>query len=314
MKTISQAMFEAARRGAGTLAPEARDEIVGFVRSRRQADGGYVGRGGGSDLYYSSFALGVLFAMGSAGAVDAWRDDVPESPAFAGATVENLDLVHLACLLRCRLMLGAASAAPSGPGWRLAWFRKAAARTLLGAAGYDRMALALQARAWRSGRDTVYSAFLTLQAFEDLGLRAPQHDEMVPRILAAQAPCGGFADSAGAVAATTTVTAAAVVSLQQLGAPVPVTAVDWLLARQQARGGFTVAVAAAPLPDLLSTAAGLQALRAAGIAVAAPQRLAHRDFIQGLWDESGGFCGYALDDTPDVEFTFYALLALGLLE
>ncbi|MBT7298332.1 MAG: hypothetical protein HN849_02405, partial [Victivallales bacterium] len=35
-------------------------------------------------------------------------------------------------------------------------------------------------------------------------------------------------------------------------------------------------------------------------------------FVESCWDESGGF-GAIPDTTPDCEYTFYALLALGAL-
>ncbi len=54
------------RLAAGVLQlPEATRHVhAAYVRSRQQADGGFPGREGGSDLYYTGFALRSLFLLG----------------------------------------------------------------------------------------------------------------------------------------------------------------------------------------------------------------------------------------------------------
>jgi hypothetical protein len=75
-------------------------------------------------------------------------------------------------------------------------------------------------------------------------------------------------------------------------------------------GGFK-ATQAAPMPDLLSTAVALYALRFAGADLRGikPGCL---DFIDSMYTD-GGFGGNAIDRDPDIEYTFYGLLALGAL-
>lgn len=75
-------------------------------------------------------------------------------------------------------------------------------------------------------------------------------------------------------------------------------------------GGFK-ATLAAPVPDLLSTAVALYALGFAGfdLRTIKPDCL---EFIDSLFSD-GGFGGNIIDSEPDIEYTFYGLLALGSL-
>jgi prenyltransferase beta subunit len=75
-------------------------------------------------------------------------------------------------------------------------------------------------------------------------------------------------------------------------------------------GGFK-ATKVAPIPDLLSTAVALYALNFAGydLSTIKPQSF---EFIDSLYVD-GGFGGNVFDSDPDIEYTFYGLLALGAL-
>ena len=84
-----------------------------------------------------------------------------------------------------------------------------------------------------------------------------------------------------------------------------------MLSRCSPEGGF-FAVPAAPIPDLLSTATALHALRSMGASLDAVREPC-LDFIQLLWTGGGSFCGSWADPTPDCEYTYYGLLALGSL-
>jgi prenyltransferase beta subunit len=83
-----------------------------------------------------------------------------------------------------------------------------------------------------------------------------------------------------------------------------------LLAFCQPDGGFK-AVPKAPVPDLLSTAVSLYALRFSGhdLRIIKPDCL---NYIDSLYND-GGFGGNSFDSEPDIEYTFYGLLALGSL-
>jgi hypothetical protein len=105
------------------------------------------------------------------------------------------------------------------------------------------------------------------------------------------------------------VLAALLVLMHSFGNPVDKLKND-VLSFYTEKGGFK-ATHAAPLPDLLSTAVALYALRFAGadLRTIKPECL---DFIDSLYRD-GGFGANAIDQDPDIEYTFYGLLALGAL-
>jgi len=83
-----------------------------------------------------------------------------------------------------------------------------------------------------------------------------------------------------------------------------------LLSYYREGGGFK-ATHSASIPDLLSTAVALYALNYAGH----DMRLIKPDclgFVESLYSD-GGFSGNFIDTDPDIEYTFYGLLALGSL-
>lgn len=75
-------------------------------------------------------------------------------------------------------------------------------------------------------------------------------------------------------------------------------------------GGFA-ATQTAPVTDLLSTAVALYALNMTGYDLRSikPDCL---NYVDSLY-RKGGFAGHAIDQYPDIEYTFYGLLALGSL-
>lgn len=85
---------------------------------------------------------------------------------------------------------------------------------------------------------------------------------------------------------------------------------DKLRVFYRGNGSFS-AVHGAPQGDLLSTGVALYALRFvdSDIRIIKPDCLAWVDLLYS----EGGFCATTLDAEPDVEYTFYGLLALGAL-
>lgn len=105
---------------------------------------------------------------------------------------------------------------------------------------------------------------------------------------------------------TTNVAAAVVVNNR----PDPV-AQNILMARYCPSGGFCIGEDI-EVPDLLSTATALFALKVMGVDMD-PIRDACFEFIESLWRDSDGFCGHAADRYEDTEYTYYALLSIGCL-
>jgi prenyltransferase beta subunit len=111
---------------------------------------------------------------------------------------------------------------------------------------------------------------------------------------------------------TVPATAAAATLLHQFDLPIHPRVGKWLLAQQHESGGW-LAVPGAPLPDLLSTATALHALACLETPLSEPAQEKALDFVDSLWNATGGFHGHWADDELDAEYTFYGLLALGHL-
>ena len=321
MITPSLELFEATLRAADYLERTAVDEIGDFVLKRMEPDGSFRGRDDKGDLYYTAFGVACLLALGKAFP----RDRVGKYLDGFG-DVEDLDLVHLTCLARTRTGLRFA---------RLARF----------AGSRSRLRLVRLARKWGGPRvrklsrndkslldrleryrdgdggfrqegkvaegGSVYASFLALLTYEDLGVEMPDPEGLVRTVESHRSRDGAYANRRGLEWGTTTVTSAAVVLLKRFGASVDSAVGEWLWERACDRGGF-FASPKAPIPDLLSTATALHALRLMEVPID-KIRDGSIEFVESLWNASGGFSGHLADATPDVEYTYYGLLALGHL-
>ncbi len=328
MTTLSLSLLDRAARARSYLDQNDRKAIAEFLFKHHNPDGGFRGRSTESDLYYAPFALGCLLALGQSLPVEETR---PYLASFGEG--EGLDLVHLGCLLRCLRILSTPNLA-----------RQTALASRLGVLGHQTFARMVQAfharplpgqeailthlqtcrcpdggyasnaQAAARGEDSVYSSFLALLACEDLGL-APENPEAIVRCVRRhRATDGGYGNHPGAPEGTTTVTAAAGALLKTLDRkpdPADSNIQTWLRDRYHPSGGF-LANPRAPLPDLLSTASALFALRQLGADLEFA-RTGTLDLIETLWAENGGFCPHAADETPDCEYVWYALLTLGCL-
>jgi len=285
-------------KGAVEVLGDSADAVRGFLRRQLAPDGGFQGRDGRSDLYYTVFGLEASLAMD----IDVPRDRVSGYLDGFGDG-ESLDLVHLAALIRCR-----ANWCDAGMGEMRA--REMMAEHLMEYrsrdGGFNMMPGAEQGSA--------YGSFLALGAWQDLGIDCPEPKAMAESIASLQRPDGGYANDATMVAGVTPAAAAAISVLHYLKQPVPESAVQWLLARAHRVGGF-VAIpfgGDAGVPDLLSTATALHALALIGVQMA-ETRDKHLDYLDSLWNAQGGFRGHWADEVVDCEYTYYGLLALGTL-
>jgi prenyltransferase beta subunit len=286
-------MLQVARL-APKLLGDSTELVAEFLRGQMNDDGGFGGRDGKSDLYYTVFGLDGLVALQAL---------VPTGQAAAylrsfGDRAE-LDFVHLTCLARCWAALPPPlrDEAPRGAlVGRLEEFRSRDG-------GYDAQPAA--------DYGTVYGCFLALGAYQDLRAEMPDAGRMLECIQRLRAADGSYANHHGAPVGLTPVTAAAATMLRNLGQPVDRGVAEWLLARCHEQGGF-LAVPDAPIPDLLSTATALHALSGLHVEFDAIREPC-LDFIDSLWTNRGGFHGHWEDDELDSEYTYYGLLALGHL-
>lgn len=290
--TIRLDMCKAVTKAREALGDSA-EAVKSFLLRRQAPDGGFLGRDGRSDLYYTVFGLEASLLLG----VEIDRDRVTGYLDGFGEG-EALDLVHLASLIRCRANLGMVQ-------------------------DPDVLSRRLQAYRSRDGgfgmipgdaQGSAYGSFLALGAWQDLALDCPNVEALAEFIASLQRPQGGYANEAAMAIGATPATAAAICVLHYLKRPIPESAIEWLLARAHPLGGF-VAIpwgAEVGVPDLLSTATALHALGLAGVRVD-DMKDKHLDYLDSLWNAEGGFRGHWADEVLDCEYTYYGLLALGTL-
>jgi len=289
-------MLQVARL-APKLLGESAALVETFIRSRQNEDGGFADRDGDTDLYYTVFAIDSLIALNME--IDYRR---VENFLAGFGDGEGLDFVHLGCLAR------AWSAMPDLNHLARESRLKISERILEyqcadGGFNPDKNA--------KTG--TAYGAFLALHANQDLRLDPPDPGRLVASLASLETPDGAWTNdlSAPTSSGSTNATAAAIVALQQLNAPIRREAGEWLLAQAHSQGGFR-AMPTAPIPDLLSTATSLHALATLGAPLDRVKEPC-LDYLDTLWTNDGSFYGNWLEEDLDCEYTFYALLALGHL-
>jgi hypothetical protein len=282
-------MLQVARLAPNLLRDSA-DLVAEFVLNQVHPSGGFVDRAGNPDVYYSVFGVECLRAL---------RREPPEGFAAWLSTFgvgEALNLIHLTCLARCWSDVGQV---PEPLKHRVVE-QLAAARTSDG--GYS-----------TDGQEhgSAYGCFLATGAHQDVGANVPDIAGVQRCLEGLACGDGSYANDPTMRMGNTPATAAAVTLQHQLGLPIDPRSREWLLAAHHEDGGF-FALPGAPMPDLLSTAVALHALAAMHTDLS-PIREKCLDFIDTLWVNRGSFHGNWAEETLDVEYTYYGLLALGHL-
>ena len=292
-------------RAAAALPEDARSRHAAFLRGAEQPGGGFSGRAGGADAYYTSFALRGLLLLGELDTGLARR-----AGAFLTAGAGRpAGAVELFALLSSSMLIEAAGGGDC-----------------LAAAGFEPAALVEDvldplrrpdgglAKSVRSGASSTYHSFLAALCRELVGLPAGNTDDIARMIHSRQREDGGFVELSIMRRSGVNPTAAAIALLRMVGAldePLGRRAARFLGAMQTREGGLR-AHAGIPAADLLSTFTGLVALADLGRSdhLDAP---AARRFVGSLALPEGGFLAATHDDRPDVEYTFYGIAASALL-
>lgn len=275
-----------------------------FLVARQQPDGGFTGREGPSDLYYTSFALRSLAVLGRLSGDVAQRAAEFLRSRLGGQTpvVDFLSLVYAAALL------DSAAGIDVFAGQRGDWRQR-----LDGALEPLRRDDGGYAKTAEGQASGVYHSFLVLLCREVLELPLPEPERLARFVLAQRREDGGFVEISPMRRSGTNPTAAAIGILRILGALDEATAqaaVDFLLDMQTDEGGLR-ANTRIPIADLLSTFTGLLTLADLGAADEVDRRAVRR-YAESLQLPEGGFHGAVWDGGVDVEYTFYGLGTLAL--
>ncbi len=293
------------QQGASAFQIEFRAKHATFFRSLQLPDGGFRGREGDSDLYYTSFAVRGLAMLN-----ELTPDDCQKIAGFLGThrwrQLGVIDLMNwLATALAVQGIGGIDLLADEPATWLEEMTAKLeAVRTSDG--GY--------AKSTEGASGSTYHSFLVALTYELLGSSVPNPNSLGQFLFDRQRDDGGFVEIAPMRRSGTNPTAAAVVLLDRLSLIDEETTSDvaaFLKDVWSTEGGFS-ANSRVPFADALSTFTGLLTLRTLNCHRAFDLR-AIAGFIKSLELPTGGFRAASWDETADVEYTFYALATAALL-
>jgi geranylgeranyl transferase type-2 subunit beta len=277
-----------------------------FVLSRQQPDGGFAGREGDSDVYYTSFAARCLTVLGSV--PDATRDAL--GGYVSRQDYEQLNAVDL-----------------------LSWASTALAVQLLGGADplallpadwIDRVVTRLEtlrrddggyAKSPEGAVGSTYQSFLSMLTYELLGRAVPRPNRLTQFLYDRQRNDGGFVEIGPMKHSGANPTAAAVAVLTSLGRMDDDIRNDvkrYLVQVRSSEGGFQ-ANTRIPFADGLSTFTCVLTAQDLQLPDSFDAGLTARYVRDQLQLSTGGFRGASWDEQADVEYTFYGLGTLALL-
>jgi geranylgeranyl transferase type-2 subunit beta len=283
--------------------PERRDELRAYFLAALDKNGGFRGRKGNGDLYYSAFALRGLFMLGM-------LDDQQLLARVAGfldeqQRREDLSPADILSWTFCTVLVNTVQGKELLPEQTTA---------LLHRWEHFRRSDGCFAASEKSAVSSTYTTFLTAIFYELIGESERSRMILIEPILARQRSDGGFVELPPLQYSGTNPTAAAVglLTLLEVSLPEKSKTVDFLRRCQHSTGGFQ-AHARIPVPDLLSSFSALTALYDLNAAEQVNQS-ALRNFVTSLRSPDGGFFGMPLDQQSDVEYTFYGMALEAMLE
>jgi len=321
---MSQSLYldlldELIRNGLTGLSASFTDSQVRFVIGRQQSDGGFSGRRGGSDLYYTDFALRCLgLLVPGHAAFGRAKDYIERQTQATKSIVEIFSLLNAHRMLRNYPIRDDGIFSPEN--------------LLEDVQGIDRINRTLDLPAMKAQlhkhllpqggfarfdgdrRVSAYQTFLGALCFQMLGEEMPRINDSLRAVEALKRTDGGYAELDGQSASQTSATAAAVALLMMYDAVAPEKTADTIgfLALTQCADGGLKAHAAVENGDLLSTFTGLLTLAAID-GLNRIDAAAAAKFLRGAAHPNGGFVACAEDNQPDVEYTYYGIGALALL-
>lgn len=277
-----------------------------FLLTQQMSDGGFRGREGDSDLYYTGFAVRALAVSGGLEEVE--RDQI--SNYLAQHSPINLGVIDLLSWLYSALVVQAAGGQDllaDAPNDFVDRVSQTLESTRVADGGY--------AKSTEGSAGSTYHSFMVALTYELLGKKIPRPNRLIQFLYDRQRDDGGFVEIAPMRRSGTNPTAAAVALLNSLGgmdSDISDDVQGFLTDVVSTEGGFQ-ANTRIPFADGLSTFTGLLT----------GQDLGRRDIIKPpqvlQWLKTqievptGGFRGASWDQQADAEYTFYGLGILGLL-
>ncbi len=296
--------------GLENLASDERQRHTNFFLTAQRDDGGFAGREGESDLYYTGFGVRGLSLLGQ-------LHDTPAQKAAAflvayawdrQSSIDTISWIQAAAALDISASIDVFEQVGSD-------FKTTLTRELHALRRDD----GGYARTDEGHASSTYQTFLILGCLQLLDARPSEAEKIAAFLTTQAAKDGGFHEIRVAKRAGTNPTAAAVGAfrlLNQFGdTRMPMElhqkTIDFILSMQTSDGGFR-ANTRIPASDLLSTFTALTALTDLDNLDLVDLKKVSQ-FVASLETDNGGFLGAAWDEESDVEYSMYGLGCKGLL-
>jgi geranylgeranyl transferase type-2 subunit beta len=291
--------------GMNLLDEEFRARHARYVLAAQNSDGGFSGREGPSDLYYTGFALRGLAIVGELDGEPARR----AAGFLKGQLSRQTTIIDFLSLLYGAMLLEASAGidifADAQPDWRQA-VAAALERFRRADGGY--------AKTDEGQSSSTYYTFLVLLCQQLIGVEPSQPQTIVDFVHSRWRDDGGFVEIGPMKRSGTNPTAAAIGTLKILDAIDDDTrqaVIEYLVDAQNEEGGL-LANARIPVADVLSTFTGALTLGDLD-ALDRIDRARARRYVESMQHATGGFRGGEWDNGVDVEYTFYGIGASALL-
>jgi geranylgeranyl transferase type-2 subunit beta len=291
--------------GVAKLPEEFRARHAKFLLAQQRPDGGFAGREGASDLYYTGFGLRGLGMLGELHGPPAERAAAFLQTKLTAEVpiVDFLSLIYGAMLLKTSagvdVFAGSHADWPTQVSAALERFRRPDG-------GY--------AKTDEGQSSSTYHTFLVVICNQLIGRPITAPERIVEFVRSRRRDDGGFVEIGPMTRSGTNPSAAAAALLRLLDGYDEATRdllIDYLIDTQTDEGGFR-ANTRIPAADVLSTFTALltlgdlQALNEIDL-------LAARRYVQSMELPEGGYMGGVWDGGTDVEYTFYGLGGAALL-
>ena len=298
-------LSEQVRQALTALPRDAAARHIRFLLGLHDGRGGFRGKRGASDLYYTAFAARALHSLG---AFDAYCPEELRIPA-------DQPMMMAAHAASCRpatvldalniLATHAVTACPFENARNLLdWIE----RFRLPGAGYR--------KARGDSEGSLYHTFLAVLCYDLTGEQPPDCEALAEAALRHRQRDGGFSETLSHPFSSCNPTAAGLsllTLLQSLDRDTGQSAADWLRTMQTPDGGW-LAARHAPVSDLLSTYTAVLSLAQLD-RISKPEMAPILRFLRTCQGSEGaGFSAGPWDATPDAEYTAYGLSLLGLAQ
>lgn len=293
-------------RGLKTLAPARLERHRTFLLTQQMPDGGFRGREGDSDLYYTGFAVRGLAVSGGL---------EPECSHQIGQYLSQFDPLQLTVIDLLSWLYSALVVQASGGQDLLAQSSADLPVLLADKLESTRVEDGGYAKSVEGSAGSTYHSFMVSLTYELIGQTPPRPNRLIQFLYDRQRDDGGFVEIAPMKRSGTNPTAAAVALLNSMEAMDDDIADDvlgFLTDVVSTEGGFQ-ANTRIPFADGLSTFTGLLTAHDLGKRdILKPAQVQHWLETQ-IEFPTGGFRGASWDQQADAEYTFYGLGILGLL-